>query len=108
MRKVEPKKDDYMLGGDGPLKPAKSKPRYPTMRLPLDVIPEAKKWEVVKEGESGGPMYEITLQVRQIGLSQGRFDQNAEFEIRGIDTEEAETDESSESADEETKEEGQE
>lgn len=85
MRKVEPKKDDYMLGGSGPLKPAKSKPRYPVVSLPLDALPEAKDWEVVKEGEDSGPYYVIEMRVRMVSLSQGRYDQRAEFELRGID-----------------------
>lgn len=95
MRKVEPKKDDYMLGGDGPMKPAKSKPRYPVVRLSLDALPEAKKWEVVKEGEDGGPFYIIEMRVRMVSLSQGRFDQSAEFELRGIESED-DTEESKE------------
>ena len=74
---------------DGPtLKPKKEKPRYPTMTLPLDTIPEAKKWDVVKEGDNSGPYYEIRLKVRQIGLSDARFSKNAEFELRGIETSE--------------------
>lgn len=56
------------------------------MRLELEAIPEAKKWEVVKEGEDKGKEYVISLRVRMIGLSQGRFDHSAEFELRGIDT----------------------
>lgn len=83
MRDIEPKKDTYAEGPS--LATKQSKPRYPTMRLPLDAIPEAKKWDVVKEGESKGKEYTIELRVRMIGLSQGRFDQSAEFELRGIE-----------------------
>jgi len=99
MRKVEPKKDDYAIGGDGPLKAGKSKPRYPVVRLSLDALPEAKKWEVVKEGEDGGPYYIIEMRVRMVSLSQGRFDQSAEFELRGIESED-DTEESKEGSDE--------
>lgn len=90
MRTVKPKVDEHMLGGDGPMKPAKSKPRYPTFRLPLEVIPEAAKWDVVKEGEDKGATYTIELEVRTIGVSNARYDKNAEFEIRKIGTETAE------------------
>lgn len=88
MRDIEPKKDKYAEGPSLAVK--ESKPSYPTMRLPLEAIPEAKKWEVVKEGEGKGPEYTIELRVRMIGLSQGRFDQSAEFELRGIGCEEME------------------
>jgi len=95
MRDVKPIKDKYAEGPSLAVK--ESKPRYPTFRLPLDVIPEAKKWEVAKEGEDSGAAYVIEMKVRMIGLSQGRYDQSAEFEIRGIDTEDA-SDEDSEDA----------
>ena len=74
-----------MEGGLGTMKEKKSKPRYPIMRLDLETIPEAKKWDVVKEGEEKGKEYVISLRVRMVGLSQGRYDQSAEFELRGID-----------------------
>lgn len=88
MKDIEPKKDKYAEGPS--LATKESKPRYPTMRLDLDTIPEAKKWEVVKEGEEKGKEYEIKVRVRMIGLSQGRFDHSAEFELRGIETGEGE------------------
>ena len=87
LKKVEPKVDEYMSGGIGPMKKQKSKPRYPTFRLPLEAIPEAKKWEVSKEGEEGGKEYTVTMKVRMIGISQGRFDSSTEFEIREMGTE---------------------
>lgn len=83
MRKVEPKTDDYMLGGMGPMKQKKSEPRYPTIRLELDTLPEAKDWKV---GES----YHLEMEVKMVGISQSRFDNSAEFEIRQIGTEDQE------------------
>lgn len=85
MRAIKPKVDEY---ASGPMMSAKKKerPRYPMIRLPLEVIPEAKKWKVVEEGTDKGPSYTITLKVRQIGLSDARFDKSAEFELRGIET----------------------
>lgn len=74
-----------MLGGDGPMKKAESKPRYPTIRMDLDTIPEAKDWKVSEAGSDKGNEYEITMKVKMIGLSQSRFDSNAEFEVREIE-----------------------
>lgn len=89
MTKIKPKVDDYMESGIGAMKPKKSPPRYPTLRLDLETIPEAKKWEVSKAGSNEGPEYTIELKVKMIGLSQSRFDNSAEFEIREIETGEA-------------------
>lgn len=76
MRKVKPKQDEYVTGPA--LKAKKSEPRYPSMRLDLDTIPEAKNWKV---GES----YRIEVEVKMTGLSQSRYDNSAEFEIRKIE-----------------------
>ena len=81
MRKVVPKKDSYAIGGIGPsLKKGESKPIYPTIRIDLTHLPEAKNWKVGNE-------YNLELELKMVGLSQGRFDNNAEFEIHGIETE---------------------
>ena len=81
---------------DGPSlasgKPKKMPPNYPKMHLDLDVIPEAKKWEVADAGTDKGPSYTITLMVKMVGLSQSRFDKSAEFEIRGIEIDDADGD----------------
>lgn len=90
MRKIKPKVDSYMEGSISNMKPKKSSPRYPTMRLDLEVVPEAKKWDVAKAGSTDGPEYEITLKVKMIGISQSRFDNSVEFELREIDTGESE------------------
>ena len=78
MRNIKPKTDKYMKGGMGPmLKEEKSKPIYPTFRVDLEHLPEAKKWDL-------GKQYGLEMQVKLIGLSQSRFDNSAEFEIRKI------------------------
>lgn len=52
---------------------------YPQLSLPLQHLPEAKKWEVEKT-------YNVSLELKMISLSVGEEDYNnrAEFEIRGI------------------------
>jgi hypothetical protein len=76
MRKVKPKQDEYAVGPS--LKNKKSEPRYPTVRLDLDTIPEAKDWKI-------GKSYRIEMEVKMTGISQSRFDNSAEFEIRAIE-----------------------
>lgn len=74
------------------VKDTKSKPIYPTFRMDLEFLPEAKDWKV-------GQSYEITMNVKMIGLSQSRYDNSAEFEIREVETadaEESEADDDSE------------
>lgn len=97
MRKIKPKQDDYMLGGSKPMRPEKSPPRYPTMRLDLDTIPEAKKWDISKAGSEDGPEYIIELKVKMTGISQSRYDNSAEFELREIETESADEEASEDS-----------
>lgn len=76
MRKIKPKVDKYSLG---PSKaPKESKPIYPTTRLDLEHLPEAKEWKL-------GKTYRIEMEVKLVGLSQSRFDNSAEFEIHGIE-----------------------
>lgn len=77
MRKIKPTKDKYMLGGQGMPKKSESKPIYPIIRIDLNHIPEAKKWEIGKE-------YEVDMKLKMVGISQSRFDNSAEFEIREI------------------------
>lgn len=89
MKKIEPKRDEYMVGCETGTKTKKEKPRYPMIRIDLEHIPEAKDWEVVEEGKDDGPYYLITLKVRQIGLSNARYDKSAEFELREIGTSKA-------------------
>ena len=82
LTKVKPKIDEYSTGSPVGLKKEKAKPRYPVIRIPLEHIPAAKKWEVSKEGEDKGAEYTITMKVKMVGISQSRFDNSAEFEIR--------------------------
>lgn len=80
MRKIIPKTDKYRTGGmDVPMREGQSKPIYPTMRIDLEHIPEAKKWDL-------GEKYMVHVEVKLTGLSQSRFDNSAEFEIHKIDT----------------------
>lgn len=88
MRKIKPRVNEYM---EGPMAMSSSKkksdPIYPTVRIDLEHIPEAKDWKV-------GDEYTIEMKVRMTGLSQSRFDNSAEFEIREIETGDADESES--------------
>lgn len=78
MRTVKPKQDNYMLSeGPSKLSTKKAPKIYPKVRLDLDTVPEAKKWEV-------GKTYKLEMVVKMVGLSISRFDNSAEFEIRKI------------------------
>jgi hypothetical protein len=78
MRNIKPKQDEYMVGeGPGKLSKKKAEPVYPRMRLDLDTVPEAKKWEV-------GKSYQVEMELKMVGLSISRYDNSAEFEIRKI------------------------
>jgi len=59
--------------------PAKteSKPIYPSFRIELIHLPEAKKWEIGKE-------YKITLKLKMTGISISRYQNDSEFEIHAI------------------------
>lgn len=82
MRKIKPKQDEYTVGIGMGKKKEKAKPVYPTFRIDLDHLPEAKDWKV-------GKTYMISMKVKQVGLSQSRFDNSAEFEIREIEGKDA-------------------
>lgn len=88
MRSIKPQKDEYMINAS---KKGESEPRYPSFRLDLEHIPEAKNWKL-------GEDYEIEMKVKLVGLSQSKFDNGAEFEIKEIGTEDEE-DESEEEED---------
>lgn len=59
-------------------KEAKSKKVYPTIRIDHDHLPEAKKWEP-------GEKHHIHMNVKMVGNSQSRFQNEGEYEIHGID-----------------------
>lgn len=80
MRKITPKTDKYMIGGIGPSKKGESKPIYPTIRIDLEHIPEAKNWKL-------GKMYKLELGLKLIGLSQSQYNNSTEFEIHEIESE---------------------
>jgi hypothetical protein len=79
MRKITPKQDNYMIGsGPGkPLKNGKSNPIYPKFNIGLEHLPEAKN---MKLGEHA----HIQIHGKLSRLSQGGYDNSAEFEIHGI------------------------
>lgn len=80
MRNIKPKTDKYMEPTVAGLKKGESKPIYPTFRVDLNHLPEAKKWDL-------GKAYKIEMEVKLVGLSQSRFDNSAEFEIHKIGSE---------------------
>lgn len=65
---------------DVPCSTMEDKPIYPSLRMELTHLPEAKKWEIGKE-------YTITLKLKMTGISISRYQNDAEFEIHelGID-----------------------
>jgi hypothetical protein len=79
MRKIIPKQDEFSSPSTvrGPLKKEKSKPIYPTVRMDLQHLPEAKDMKL-------GDMAHIGMHAKLTGLNQGRFDHSAEFEIHAI------------------------
>ena len=70
---------------DVPCNTMEDKPIYPSLRMELTHLPEAKKWEIGKE-------YTITLKLKMTGISISRYQNDAEFEIHelGIDGEKEE------------------
>ena len=89
MRKITPKTDKYMIGGGLVKEKGESKPIFPTIRIELEHLPEAKNWKL-------GKTYEIELGLKLIGLSQSRYDNSAEFEIHEIEAESSKDDEEKE------------
>ena len=75
IRKIKPKTDSPMM--DGPAKVSERK-IFPHLRMQLDHLPEAKKWDIGKE-------YTVTLKLKMTGMSISRFQNDAEFDIIGID-----------------------
>lgn len=80
----------------GILKKSESKPIYPTIRIDLEHLPEAKSWKI-------GEMHEIEMNLKVVGLSQSRYDNSVEFEIHEVEVDSAsedkkEDDEASESS----------
>jgi hypothetical protein len=81
MTKIVPKEVGMM---NRTLSPSASEnaPQYPMFRIELQHLPEAKKWEVGKE-------YQVTLDLKMVGKSISRLQNDAEFEIHGIEVENA-------------------
>lgn len=79
MRKITPKQDEYMTGsGPGkPMKKEKAKPIYPKFSIGLEHLPEAKSMKL-------GDHAHIQIHGKLSRLSQGGYDNSAEFEIHGI------------------------
>ena len=76
MRKVKPKSVDEEYG---PMRAKGGKEKiYPKIRIHTDHLPEAKDWKV---GES----HEIHMKGKMVGLSQSKFQNEAEFEITHIE-----------------------
>ena len=74
MRKIVPKTHEG-LSATSPS--GKEKPHFPTFRIELIHLPEAKKWDV-------GSEYMVTLKLKQTDISISRFQNDAEFDIIGI------------------------
>jgi len=79
MRKITPKQDSYMTGsGPGkPMKKEKGNPVYPKFNIGLEHLPEAKNMKL-------GDHAHIQIHGKLSRLSQGGYDNSAEFEIHGI------------------------
>jgi len=75
MRKIIPKTNKEM---DVPVSSNEERKYYPQFRIELVHLPEAKKWDI-------GTEYTMTLKVKMTGISISRFQNNAEFDIIGID-----------------------
>ena len=73
IKKITPKTTKDMIG----MSSKEPEPRYPHLRMELEFIPEAKKWEIGKE-------YTIEMQVKMTGISISRFQNDAEFDIVGM------------------------
>lgn len=80
MRKIKPKSNKSMT--DTPALSTKGEEIWPTFRIGLEHLPEAKKWKIGEE-------YTIELKVKMVGISQSRFQNDAEFEIKEIESESA-------------------
>lgn len=75
LRKIKPQTGDR-FGDVSP--PTKNKEVFPRFRIELVHLPEAKKWDIGKE-------YHVLLKLKQTGISISRFQNDAEFDIIGID-----------------------
>lgn len=75
MHDVKPKK--YGSGLEAPSKEAREKPVYPTIRINHEHLPEAKDWKV-------GDKKKIHLEVKMVGNSQSRFQNEGEYELHRL------------------------
>lgn len=71
MREVRPKRMSEMYD-----MPSTDKKICPRLSLPLDAIPEAKKWQI-------GEHYTVELSLKQVSIDE----KNVTFDICGVDAE---------------------
>lgn len=76
MKKVKAKAYDTALAS--PSKEGHSKKVFPTIRIDHDHLPEAKKWEP-------GEHHHVHMNVKMVGNSQSRFQNEGEYEIHGLE-----------------------
>lgn len=86
MRKITGKVDKYMTSPSKAIMES-PKPIFPTIRIDLEHMPEAKKWKL-------GQSYNVEFELKLVGLSQSRFDNSCEFEIHGVETEDTKEEDS--------------
>ncbi len=77
MKNIKPKKSIYAKGGS--LSKAEDKPQYPTIRIDHEHMPEAKEWKV-------GEKHHVHLHVKMVGNSQSKFQNEGEYEIHKLGT----------------------
>lgn len=59
------------------LKPSEPSEMLPSINLPLDIIPEARKWAM-------GKTYKVVLNLRMRSIREDRYDNGAGFDVTGV------------------------
>jgi len=80
MRKIKPEEANKTDSPVSVTSENKNKKIYPMFSINHKFFPESKKWEVGKD-------YVVTLKMTMVGNSISRFNNESEFEIKGIDPE---------------------
>lgn len=75
LRKIQPRSHKELSNS---VEDCGDRKMFPRLRIELVHLPEAKKWEIGKE-------YDLKLRLKQTGLSISKFQNDAEFDIIGID-----------------------